>query len=168
VILFLDIDGVLCTHRTSIALGEQGRILFYLDPVALSFFDRLCRVYDVSVVVSSTWRKTRTRGNLYDIFATGGYTYFAGSLHKDWATPVIRPESVHLYGDNSGNCLRGCEIQEWLNKHPGHRFIIVDDSSDFLDYQKTFHIKTDTHNGILMEHYIRIEEIVSKSAKLIR
>ena len=43
-ILFLDMDGVLCTGRVAIANGEQGWIAS-LDPVALRFLDRMCAAH---------------------------------------------------------------------------------------------------------------------------
>jgi hypothetical protein len=48
---------------------------------------------------------------------------------------------------------RGMEIQEWLVTNPVDRYIIIDDSTDFLKEQKKYHIKTDPDEGFSFSNY---------------
>jgi hypothetical protein len=147
-IIFLDIDGVLCTHRCAAALGEKG-LMANLDPIALAFLNRLCQEYDIRVVISSTWRKGKDRRHFYELFMASGNLHLARALDYNWCTI------------NTGGC-RGDEIQEWLDRCKWDGYTIIDDDSDMLEHQKDHFIKTNNRNGMLFEHYIAIEEKIKQ------
>lgn len=141
-IIFLDFDGVLCTARQCVASGERG-VIAGLDPVALRFLDRICGEHDIKIVISSTWREIgeRRRRTFYEIFAAASCISLAKSIHEKWKTPTL-PDGT-----------RGHEIEKWLSENECEGYLILDDDPDMLEYQKPFFVNTDSHNGILFEHY---------------
>ena len=146
-VIFLDFDGVLCTGRQAYASGEIG-VISGLDPVALGFLDRICKDYNIKIVISSTWRIGDSRRNFYEIFGCAGYVNLAKSLHDDWATKSLPDKD------------RGHEIEEWLSVNECDGYLILDDATDMLDYQKPFFVNTDSMNGMLAEHYIESMKIL--------
>jgi hypothetical protein len=138
-VLFLDIDGVLNSHRTCVGLGgfsgdfsAEGVALF--DHAALGLVRGLCRVGGVSVVLSSSWRIVHS---------------FA-SVAAGLDLPVVdRTPSL-------GGC-RGDEIADWLSRHPGvERYAIVDDDSDMLPTQLPFFVKTNGFEGLLWRDFEKL------------
>jgi hypothetical protein len=154
-IIFLDFDGVLCTARQAIATNERG-VIAGLDPVALMFLDRMCREYGCQVVISSSWRHnghgTRSRRHFYELFASAGFYCLAKAIHGNWETPVSQ---------KNDNC-RGREIEMWLLENdPDADYVILDDDDRLLEYQRIRHVHTDSQNGMLMQHYVAAEKIIS-------
>lgn len=146
-VLFLDIDGVICTDRAYLASGadKYKNIMRAWDPISIKLVDRLCIDYNLKVVVSSTWRQ---RYDVPLILLTHG---FNGEFHKDDKTPVTFNRS------------RGQEIREWLEEHPEIiRYIIIDDTDDgLLNNELTpHHCKTDIQDGFLTDHYHRAKKIL--------
>ena len=146
-VIFLDFDGVICTGRQAIASGERG-VISGLDPVALGFLDRVCRDFGAKIVISSTWRHGDKRRNFYEIFGCAGFISLAKAIHENWATPSLPDKS------------RGHEIEQWLCENECGNYLILDDDSDMLDYQKPFFVNTDSMNGMLAEHYIKALELL--------
>ena len=129
-ILFLDIDDVICTRRSHVSIGKQGK-MEKLDPIALGLIDRLLEIQDdVRIVVSSTWRKHHSRKDLMNRFRKEG---FKGEYHEDWCTPILP----------SG--FRGDEVKAWLDKHPEvTSYLCIDDGSDFHPDQPLITTPTST------------------------
>lgn len=158
-ILMLDIDGVLCTFRPHLALGKKGGIMQALDPIGLQFINHLCREFNLAVTISSSKRKNDPPPRPYPYTpAPGesnhlrGYLKSAGlcaEFHKAWATPIL----------SSG--FRGDEINAWIdaNGMPSS-LLILDDDSDFHDWQKSFLVKTSSIDGILTDHMIQAQKIL--------
>ena len=148
-VIFLDFDGVICTRRQALASGERG-VISGLDPVALGFLNRICRDYKIQIVISSTWRMCgkKTRRSFYELFACAGYVDLGRAIHKDWRTP------------NLPDATRGHEIEIWLSDNECDDYVILDDDSDMLDYQKPRMVTTDSHNGMLFEHYEKTMELL--------
>ena len=63
-VLFLDIDEVLQSVRSAIALGQYANSTKpeswkqYLDPIAVGLVTNVCSSLNLNVVLASTWRKT--------------------------------------------------------------------------------------------------------------
>lgn len=111
-VLFLDIDGVANSERSSLALGGyphdfSAADMAKFDHVALALIRRVCRVTETVIVLSSTWR----------IFHRPGVVAEALDL------PVIDETP-----DHGGYDTRGSEIAAWLAQHPEvTTYAIVDD-----------------------------------------
>jgi len=135
-IIFLDIDGVLNSHRTVKAYGRYGFLGFkdeyYLDPVAVKMIEHLCQTLDVKVVISSSWRLGAKLEEFKQLFD-----------HYQVKIPVIGfTPSFH-------DGVRGDEIQFYLdeNKDVTH-YVILDDDSDMLDSQKEHFVHVDRADGL--------------------
>ncbi len=56
---------------------------------------------------------------------------------------------------------RGNEIKAWLDNHPEvTNYVILDDSSDFLEEQLPYHVKVHYRNGVLAHHYEKMCRIL--------
>ena len=143
-ILFLDIDGVLNSGRSAIALGGMPHglapeQLAKFDQVALGLVRRLCADTGCQIVVSSSWRRLH------------GWRDIGAAL----GLPVV--------GDTPqlNNVPRGGEIAAWMEQNgtPG-RWAIVDDDSDMLPEQMSRFVQTDFNNGIGWEQYVQLAELL--------
>jgi FMN phosphatase YigB (HAD superfamily) len=149
-IIFLDIDGVLCTARSCVR--SQG-LMQTLDPVGVQMLCQLIEDTDAQLVLSSTWR------NHHDQMEMTGYLKNAGMhnvpWHQNWKTPDFK----------SGP--RGEEIKHWLTNHApnNQNYLILDDDSDMLPEQMDRFVKTDTYNGITWQNYVAAKEILHKFRK---
>lgn len=117
-VIFLDIDGVLNSHRTYYTLGNIDEWKC-LDPIAVGLIRRLCEKTNAWVVISSTWRI------LYDI------EEFKKNFEDiyGWKIPLIDiTENLSVP--------RGQEIQKWLDENNEvNEYVIIDDDSDMLPGQ---------------------------------
>lgn len=128
-ILFLDIDGVV--NSAQFMKSEYKRLgkgsLLGIDPKLAQHVKRIVAETKCDIVLSSTWRLSergredvkRNIGKFIDV------------------TP------------RSSSGFRGEEIEQWIKTHlrgQSFKYAILDDSSDFYDYQPLF--KTDWETGI--------------------
>lgn len=146
-VIFLDFDGVLCTARQCVASGERG-VIAGLDPVALRFLDRICAKHDIKVVISSTWRQGGNAREFYQLFCAASCIDLASAIHKNWRTDSIQ------------GCTRGQEIEKWLSENECDGYLILDDDTDMLEYQKPFFVNTDCRNGMLFDHYVQCLKVL--------
>lgn len=148
-VIFLDIDGVLCTHRSHRAYGSQRGMERHFDPCAVKLVERLCIESEAVLVLSSTWRKLMTQQAMTAILMNAGMRDVP--WHEDWKTEV-------RFSDRP----RGGEIFTWLEDHPEvSRYAIIDDSSDFRECQRYFHVKTTMEDGLLYDGFEQAEKILS-------
>ena len=143
-LIYLDIDGVLCTHRASAAIGETGT-MDYLDPIACKLVERLITEFEAKVVISSTWRLTHSKREMYQLFRCAGHHVLANAIHGRWQTPEFK-------GLTGFNGKRGREIEASLSEIENHEhvtsYVILDDDSDMLEYQQPFFVQCDTYDGL--------------------
>lgn len=142
-VLFLDIDGVLNSHRTALAFDGYPHDLTpegvrMLDPVALGLLRCLCESMALEVVISSSWRIGRTA--------------------EDFRTALDLPAidcTPSLLGP------RGKEINAWLDAHPQvQRYAILDDDGDMLPEQLPCFVKTDISEGMVWRDFERLCSIL--------
>ena len=133
-ILFLDIDGVLNSVRSAIALGgypRPNRFKNKFDKVAVQLIRILCVKTDTVICLSSTWRR-------YVNLET---------FSKQMKLPILYKTSVKL----SSN--RGEEIDMWLKDNKVDKYAIIDDDCDMLTEQLPYFVKVDGRNGLSYENY---------------
>lgn len=132
-IIFLDIDGVLNSHKfmRTLTLSDEERASRKLDPHNVAILNALCVALDANIVVSSSWR-----GH--------GTTKLGGWLHRKGLriNRVVDCLPTHLprgwvNWDNAerSNMFRGLEIEAWMLQQtlvPLDRlkFVIIDDDGD--------------------------------------
>lgn len=150
-ILFLDIDGVLNSTRSSIADsagylpyphigGAPGlpKELKDTDWVAIGMVAKLIKQQNVHIVISSSWRESFTIKQLENMF----YLPILGAIDQD---PGIRGE----------------QIQRWLNAHPEvTEYAIVDDNSQFLASQADHFVQTDFDEGLTYANIKALRDIL--------
>lgn len=148
-IIFLDMDGVICTYRAHIAQGYQNMpnhgFMDALDREGVGMLNAfLDKFPDTKFVLSSTWRKHHTKQEMEDWLRRYGWK---GEFHPDWRTDEDGP-------------IRGWEIERWLGNHKDvTNYIILDDDSDMMEHQKFHFVQTDGYNGITAENYWHMERI---------
>lgn len=135
-VLFLDIDGVLNSHRTVYAFGGfahglSPEAVAMFDHVALALVRNLCRTSGAGVVLSSSWRK----------------------LHP-WAQIGTALGLPIIDATPSLGTIRGAEIDAWLQLHPEvTHYAIVDDDSDMLPKQSAHFVQTNARDGLTMTNF---------------
>ena len=131
-VIFLDIDGVLCTYKSHWA-NCDGMMMRDWDSESCKILKKICISNQVKLVISSTWRFEQHQED----FNTQYTKHFPGSLlHDDWRTKSLFKT-------------RGHEIEEWLSRHPEvTKYRIIDDDTDFLESQKQYHTWTTMEDGI--------------------
>jgi hypothetical protein len=140
-VLFLDIDGVLNSHRTAVAFGAfpycavKHRDRF--DEVAIRLISGLCKRADVSVVLSSSWRADRNWSRIGPALGL----------------PIV-DRTPSLAGP------RGEEIAAWLAEHPEvENYAIVDDDNDMLPEQVDRFVRTNHFDGLTWANASRLCEL---------
>ena len=147
-ILFLDIDGVLNSERSSAALGGyphdfSERELAKFDPVALALVRKLLDATGASVVLSTSWRSTFT----------------CEQVEHGLGIPVVGATP-----DLGGDWCRADEIAHWLAAHPEvTRFAIVDDlpmDFEFASIQDRF-VQTNPAWGLSLMDYRQLRHLLT-------
>ncbi len=143
-IIFLDIDGVLNSRRSSFAFKgypHPGNVdTNKFDMVSVELIRRVCNKIDnTKIVLSSTWR--------------------ADKNYKDILGLPIIDKTPKLPG------IRGLEIKEWFARNTHllnkiDKWAIVDDDSDMLDEQLPYFVKINPINGLMWEDFERLIEIL--------
>lgn len=153
-IIFLDVDGVLNSHRSFMAkVGQPVAIpqadwsmkrivevqAKLLDPVAVGLLNRLTDADPtVKLVISSTHRM---------------FAFREGKLHMSLLHDYMRLLGVTgeiIDATPRLDLTRGEEINAWLQLHAPlaiKRFIIIDDDSDMLEEQMPRLVQTDAEVG---------------------
>nr|WP_315471744.1 HAD domain-containing protein [uncultured Rhodoferax sp.] len=145
-VVFLDIDGVLNSHRTAIAFsgvswsGADG-IRAKMDEVAIRLIGGIVRASGAVVILSSSWRND-----------------------SNW-TSIGPALGLPIAGRTpSGMGPRGQEIADWLAKNPGvEQYAIIDDDSDMLPEQLPFFVHTHYSNGFMFEHAEKLADLLGIS-----
>jgi hypothetical protein len=155
-IMFLDIDGVLCTMRSEFAFGDDKGLMMSWDITCCQMVRVLCEKFGFKIVISSTWRNQNTTEKLRSHLCIYGLishlyngkgerkNWFYGSKEKsfEWRTKFLKRTEEK---ENGHNIRRGKEIEEWLNRHPFiSDYVIIDDDRDMLEKQ--------------MSHFVHIED----------
>ena len=162
-IIFLDFDGVMnsqlwFTELTAKKLYSQRS---QLEPRAASLLNELCKKTGAKIVVTSVWRLNRTVEELQGILNQSGCT----------AEVIGKTEDLR-YGE-AGDCvLRGNEILHWIKEHDklcGNpsisyhlytRYVIFDDDSDMLYWQKDNYIHVDPYCGLTPHNVFMAKRIL--------
>lgn len=151
-IVFLDFDGVLNNHDYLYGLGDNPLATGsddQIDPKAVAKLNRIYRETGAVVVVSSTWRLTRTVPELRQLLRSKGLR-----LEVIGKTPAHIGRGPVVFADR-----RGEEIHWWLTNAEEYgveveSFVILDDDSDMQPYMDRL-VKTTFQTGLLEEHVDR-------------
>lgn len=148
--IFLDIDGVLnsesyyTTRETKPTTREEHNIMSF-DPQAIVHLNRIIEETGALIVVSSTWRQSRSIKELQQLLDN------VGVISKVYSkTPVLREEYI----------FRGNEIEWWLQEEQRkdgkiaftmlspYKYVILDDDFDMLLHQAPYFVKCNYKTGL--------------------
>jgi predicted transcriptional regulator len=144
-IIFLDIDGVFATmasiHQAYVNNGnrQQREDDRPFVAKAVENLNRIVRETGAKVVISSSWRITRTIDDMRRIFANNGIVC------------DIIDFTLNITDERYPKARRGAQIQDWLDDHPCSGYIIIDDSDDILESQKRWLVHVTGQNGFISE-----------------
>jgi hypothetical protein len=145
-VIFLDINGVLCSMRSAAAHGgypAPGNPSSWdrFDETAIALLRAAVTHTGARVVLGSNWRDTVNLGAL---------EYRLGVKIHD----VTRAATEE--GDS-----RGARVLDWLAAHPEvERYAILDDDDDFYQNQMDRLCLTSKRNGFLLGHFDELVELL--------
>ena len=149
-LIFLDIDGVLNSHRKLKEVYERTHkphsgYNYPFDEICLSNLKDLVELTNSKIVITSSWRKDE-KGRNTIIKALKEYEL---DQHIIGYTPILHQP-------------RGIEIQEYLNQLDYEpNFIILDDDTD-MDHLIDYLVKTSIAVGLTKEN---VAEAILKLTK---
>jgi hypothetical protein len=156
-VIFLDIDGVLCTLRSHFAHQNRGGLNDAWDQTCALMIARLCKDNGAAIVISSSWRIMRRQILEYYLSMHSLCDYLYGEVRHG-----------NLYSQQSEDFMtkrldsdRGHEIADWLANHPNvNQYIILDDDADMLPEQMPFLIKCDPYEGFGAMNFCKAEDLL--------
>jgi len=170
-VLFLDVDGVLNSTRSVIAsaykIKQYGidnpddpyfmkHTRCTIDPISVDLVNRVCKLGDIKIVISSTHRKHIPDGpnKLTEMKEYFKYLGLDSERIVGW-TEVFWGNSTEHFGHQ-----RGFEIQMWIDAHPEiTHYVILDDDSDMLDSQKGWLVRTNNEIGVSWKNFADMKDI---------
>jgi predicted transcriptional regulator len=160
VVIFLDIDGVFVTmetiHQSYVDNGnrqmrEDDRP--YLKK-AVENLNRIVQETGAKVVISSSWRITRTIDEMRRIFAKNGIVC------------DIIGFTANITDERYPDARRGAQIEDWLEFHPVKGYVIIDDSTDMLLSQMDNFVKVNPTTGFIDECLVEKSITILQKGKL--
>lgn len=161
-IMFLDIEGVLATHRVQFSKLEHG-VLENFDPVSVDFLDTVCSKHLCHIIITSDKRKLFPE---LDWFRTNMVQAGGGSL-SDFLFPddeLWRTTTATL------EC-KALEIDDWFtafNEKYGDRFyvdkyVIIDDNTigSISMHDRKFVYVKDGYNGMGCVEYRKVLKVLN-------
>lgn len=130
-IIFTDIDGVLNPHWKN-----------KWSKIAIDQYNKICRDFDLTIVVTSTWRINHTIEELQEIFTNQG---------------IERP--IYDYTPLIDQVDRGLEIKEWLSKNECENWVVIDDKISNIVKHVDNVVQTRSWIGLSRDEYSEIAAI---------
>ena len=145
-ILFLDIDGVLNSTRSFIALKNNGD-RSSIDPVAVGLVNRVL-LYCDTLVLSSSHRKFFCSVSEY-----GSSTHLKELENYLISMGIKLPLYFSITENDNTSSHRGNQVHNWIVKYNinNSKYVILDDSTDFYNHQPL--VKVDPDNGFSFSNY---------------
>lgn len=167
-IIFLDIDGVLNSDRSILSMKKITNIdlpyyekyaIASIDPIAVKLINLLALETSAKIVVSSSYRTHF----LKDADGLSKLKTFMAKLGINEDLVIGMTRSLVLSSSNI-KVIRGVEIDEWMNENDADSeisaFVIIDDSSDFMNSQIPYFERVDNVNGFSAQNYFNCRRIL--------
>ena len=148
-VIFLDFDGVITTLKSG----------WSIDPEKIKLLNKIIEATDAKIVVSSSWRRGTLEGTIEEL--SGGVDCNGNSKAFPFCDKIIGITARiggFRYNDEINedgrkpmvDIPRGVEIQDWLDNtdYDVESYVILDDDSDMLYWQKDNFVKTNTYLGL--------------------
>lgn len=157
-ILFLDIDGVLATHKQYMMnrkkfwdkneIAKDLRIPYPFDPKCVKIFNEILDATGADIVLSSDWREHWNLNDLDLIFKFNG-------VNK---SPIdITTNEVASFGNQTMN--RAFQIGEYIERKNITNYVVIDD----LNVGKYMSITNDEDKFVLTDDFEGIKKLSIKS-----
>lgn len=156
-VIFLDVDGVLNSqswfkkHHHDKGLSLEEWRINQIDPKAAKLVKEIVDKTGAKIVLSSSWR---------------GHKAVNSALFKGFGLEIMdeTPRGIRVtYGEETLYTFRGLEIYYYLDHHPEIKeYVIIDDDTDMLYYQREHFIHTFSSEGIKPEHVAEAINILNK------
>lgn len=149
-IIFLDIDGVLNSHRSLMAHNgypwpgkHKERDWHKFDDVAIGLLRTVAEKTGAVCVLSSSWRSSMDASDVRDL------------------ADRIGVEIIDSTRNTAGSEVRGCQIQDWIDSHDGiESWAILDDSSDMLECQMDRFVKVCHYDGLSYWNHLKLIDLL--------
>jgi hypothetical protein len=172
-LIFIDVDGVLNSQQwytSDIYKNLKAENIEVYDEHQfchwnVALLNKLTDETGAKLVVSSSWRKSRTVEQLKDLFKRVGIT---GEIIGK--TPYLSFGCTEEeYKEYAYSVPRGCEIKAWLEKNKGIlgekmelvKYVILDDDSDMLYWQRNKYLWVDPYCGITPNIVFKAKKILN-------
>ncbi len=154
-LIFLDIDGVLNSHRFWDTVGKYRSKIDMeteLDPISSNVLKEIVEETDAKIIISSTWR----------------FSYY------DFLVEYLSSYNIKVIGKTGRgcvDCVRGNEILSWIKANEKvigehyynyKNYVILDDDSDMLYWQKDNFVHIDNKIGLIEDHKKEIIRILNQ------
>lgn len=147
-VIFLDIDGVL--NYTNWYVSERYQNMQMddntevdIDPECAKRIINICNETDAKIVITSDWRLS-----WYGTILRLG----RGGIPQDYILDKTPERLWKMFSGAKIDISRGAEIDDWLTLHPECKnYVIIDDRTDFKEYQKPNFIHINPMVGITDE-----------------
>ncbi len=142
-IIFLDIDGVLNSEKWFLDNPHIMHPDDNIDKNAVQHLNKICKETDAKIVISSTWRLSRTVEKMKDVLKNHG---FQGEI-LNFTPDIAKVDWI----------VRGNEIEKWICdwawkfdcfSHDFKSYVIIDDDDDMLVSQLPHFFQTDFKTGL--------------------
>lgn len=145
-ILFLDIDGVLNSRGSFVALGVSRPQTSNWSPVSVKLIAHLCRKAGLVVYAHSTWSRTGCDKHYYEKeFATYGVTDIT-------FLPVL---SARRLSES-----RVTRVGDALSHYDVEKFVIIDDADVFTQVYARNFVLCDFNTGFGWPEYTRAAAVL--------
>lgn len=161
-IIFLDIDGVLCSARCHVGSthDKKGTIWDDWDSVVVGLIKQLCNHHNAQIVFISTWVKLKPN-RIHEKVIQHSLEYYC---HKNYLCPIRV--------DDNNMMDKYAMVEYWLKHNDHNKFVIFEDDDIcnhiVVDELKHFDpikpnlVLTDPLNGMLIEHYTKAKNILTE------
>lgn len=158
-IIFLDIDGVLNSElwsKNPDSHGQEKRNRRWFDPRCVNLLNILVKRTGAKVVLSSTWRNSRSLLELKELFKDMGIECDLIDKTPSLDSPCLRGNEIHQWMSDNKDLL-GCK------QHLYKEYLILDDDSDMLYWQRNNFFRVDGYVGLTPNLIHRAINFLGKS-----
>ena len=155
-IIFLDFDGVVTTVKSH----------WCFDAEKMALLGEILNATDAKIVITSSWRRYTLEDTI---------DFITKREKERGCVPFAFPDRVigitqRMYAfcfpnmDKHYGVVRGEEILRWQEEHDAREcpYVILDDDTDMLLWQKDHFVKTDSEKGLSKANVKRAIKILNK------
>lgn len=161
-VIFLDIDGVLNCEVFYNRVGFTGEERYRnMCSERITMLNELCAEVKADVVISSTWRLGKSVDYMRQLLQAAGATFnvigFTPDLRGEYC---VRGNEIYLWLKENAEKLYGVYVSDFRN------YVIIDDDSDMLLWQREHFFQTDAYSGLTPNICYRIKRFFNSTQNI--